>query len=105
MLRLQRTSYAEVSQAKGPNRIESLGMNMILCPPHLVPVVNLEKQFPKCGLLIPGVPLRPSQERYEVVTVFKIILRPWLAFSLAFALIVQRQHLIKLLWETTTVLT
>ena len=32
---------------KEPDRVESLGMNMILCPPHLEPVVKSGKAVPK----------------------------------------------------------
>lgn len=101
ILWLYRTSYADVSQTKGTNRMKTLGMNRILLvsTPTLNQWYNLEKQFPECGLLTPGNPLRPIQESFEVITVFKVILRHCLSFSLTFALI-QKQHLIKLLQET-----
>lgn len=82
--------------------MKTLGMNRILLvsTPTLNQWHNLEKQFPECGLLTAGNPLRPIQESFEVITVFKIILRHCLSFSLTFALMIQKQHLIKLLQET-----
>ena len=63
--------------------MKTLGMNRILLvsTPTLNQWYNLEKQFPKCGLLTPGDPLRPIQESFEVITVFKIILRHFIFFT------------------------
>lgn len=85
----------EVSQAKGTDRIESLGMNMILCPPHLEPVVKSGKAVPKMWPAhFWGSPQAVSGE-LGGGNCFQNNTETWLAFSLAFALMVQRQHLIK----------